>query len=174
MRDFLRNKYRFMKNIGTIHERIKILVATLANGKNTVFAQELGVSEANIRGYMKNVVPKADILSKIVICYDKVNPRWLLTGTGPMLLPESENAPSQASAGADKESLTYRQDNGSTDATASGDHSVTAINSTVNAAPPASEAALRRENELLHSLIDEKERLLAEKERLISVLMERK
>ena len=115
-----------------------------------------------------------DKLENILSVYKDISPRWLLTGTGPMLLSESENVPSQASAGVDKESLTYRQDNGSTDATASGNHSVAAINSTVNAAPPASEAALRRENELLHSLIDEKERLLAEKERLISVLMERK
>ena len=52
-----------MANIETIHERIKQLVTTLAGGKNTVFAQKLGVSEANIRGYIKNVVPKADVLA---------------------------------------------------------------------------------------------------------------
>lgn len=72
-----------MANIGTIHERIKQLVATLAGGKNTVFAQKLGVSEANIRGYIKNVVPKADVLEKIVTSYD-VNASWLLTGIGKM------------------------------------------------------------------------------------------
>ncbi len=70
-----------MADIGTIHERIKELVATLAGGKNTVFAQKLGVSEANIRGYIKNVVPKADILEKIVTSYD-INAAWLLTGAG--------------------------------------------------------------------------------------------
>ena len=72
-----------MADLGTIHERIKYLVATLAGGKNTTFAQKLGVSEANIRGYMKNVVPKADVLEKIVSSYD-VNARWLLTGIGEM------------------------------------------------------------------------------------------
>lgn len=72
-----------MADLGTIHERIKYLVATLAGGKNTTFAQKLGVSEANIRGYMKNVVPKADVLEKIVTSYD-VNARWLLTGIGEM------------------------------------------------------------------------------------------
>ena len=70
-----------MANIETIHERIKQLVTTLAGGKNTVFAQKLGVSEANIRGYIKNVVPKADVLEKIVTSYD-VNANWLLTGMG--------------------------------------------------------------------------------------------
>lgn len=72
-----------MADLGTTHERIKYLVATLAGGKNTTFAQKLGVSEANIRGYMKNVVPKADVLEKIVTSYD-VNARWLLTGIGEM------------------------------------------------------------------------------------------
>ena len=70
----------------TIHERIKYLVEKLAGGKNTVFASKLGVSEANIRGYIKNVVPKADILEKIVISYE-VNAMWLLTGLGYETLP---------------------------------------------------------------------------------------
>ena len=72
-----------MGDFNTIHERIKYLVAALAGGKNTLFAQKLGVSEANIRGYIKNVVPKADVLEKIVSSYD-VNAEWLLTGLGNM------------------------------------------------------------------------------------------
>lgn len=163
-----------MEKFETIHERIKLLVDTLANGKNTVFAQKLGVSEANIRGYIKNVVPKADILSKIVTCYDTVSPLWLLTGTGPMLLSSPESAVSSSPSVSSKESLTHSGRASSGNATASGTHSIAAINSAVNASPPSPDASLRRENELLRSLIDEKERLLAEKERLISVLMERK
>ena len=80
-RDIFRLYSKIMANIGTIHERIKVLVDTLAGGKNTVFAQKLGVSEANIRGYIKNVVPKADVLEKIVTSYD-VNAEWLLSGNG--------------------------------------------------------------------------------------------
>lgn len=77
----------------TIHERIKYLVEELAGGKNTVFASKLGVSEANIRGYMKNVVPKADVLEKIVITYE-VNAMWLLTGLGYVSLPnQPEDVP---------------------------------------------------------------------------------
>ena len=68
----------------TIHERIKLLVDKLADGKNTIFAANLGVSEANIRSYIRGVVPKADILSKIVGYYD-INADWLLTGRGSIL-----------------------------------------------------------------------------------------
>lgn len=78
-----------MPNYETIHERIKHLVDTYADGKNTVFAAKLGVSEANIRGYVKGVIPKADILEKIVISYD-INAMWLLTGLGYETLPNSE------------------------------------------------------------------------------------
>lgn len=82
-----------MTKNGTIHERIEHLVKTLADGKNTVFAARLGVSEANIRGYIKGVIPKADILEKIVISYD-VNAMWLLTGTGLATLPnQPEDVP---------------------------------------------------------------------------------
>lgn len=79
----------------TIHDRIKQLVDEKADGKNTVFAQKLGVSEANIRGYMKGIMPKADILAKIVISYD-VNAMWLLTGLGFSYLPnQPEDVPKE-------------------------------------------------------------------------------
>ena len=74
-----------MAKIATIHVIIKLLVEKKAGNKNTVFAQTLGVSEANIRGYIRRVVPKADVLAKIVSSYDDINPTWLLTGEGNML-----------------------------------------------------------------------------------------
>lgn len=73
----------------TIHERIKHLVDVLADSKNTVFAQKLGISEANVRGYIKGVVPKTDVLEKIVRNYD-INAHWLLTGEGEMLRDAAE------------------------------------------------------------------------------------
>ena len=71
------------ENFATIHERIAFCVQKYGEGKNTVFAEKLGVSEGNIRGYIKGVVPKADVLEKIVRTYD-VSPEWLLTGMGEM------------------------------------------------------------------------------------------
>lgn len=74
-------KIHFFENIATIHERIKWLVDNLADGKNTIFAEKLGINEANVRSYIKGVQPKADVLSHIVTSYD-VNAWWLLTGAG--------------------------------------------------------------------------------------------
>ena len=65
----------------TIHERIETLVRLYGEGKNTVFACKLGISEGNVRGYIKGVMPKQDVLEKIVRTFD-VNPNWLLTGIG--------------------------------------------------------------------------------------------
>ena len=72
-----------ISKIETIHDRIALCVKELGEGKNTVFAQNIGVSEGNIRGYIKGVVPKADVLEKIVRYYD-LDADWLLTGRGEM------------------------------------------------------------------------------------------
>ena len=81
----------------TISDRIKELIKTKANGKNTVFAERLGVSEANIRSYTKGVMPKADILEKIVTTYD-TNAMWLLTGVGEMFVSEEQETYNNSSA----------------------------------------------------------------------------
>lgn len=81
----------------TISDRIKELIKTKANGKNTVFAERLGVSEANIRSYTKGVMPKADILEKIVTTYD-TNAMWLLTGVGEMFVSEGQETHNNSSA----------------------------------------------------------------------------
>lgn len=73
----------------TIHDRIKEIVDRLAGGKNTVFANTLGVSEANIRGYIKNITPKYDFLRAVVTSYG-VSAHWLLTGEGDMLRGEGD------------------------------------------------------------------------------------
>ncbi len=73
-----------MKKKETIHERISQLVDYFGDRKNTVFAKLIGESEANVRGYKENVVPKHPFLEKIVRNLD-VSPLWLLTGDGQML-----------------------------------------------------------------------------------------
>lgn len=72
------------ENIEKIHDRIAKCVQIFGGGKNTLFADKIGVSEGNIRGYIKGVVPKADVLEKIVRNCD-ISPEWLLTGRGDML-----------------------------------------------------------------------------------------
>src|SRR5699024_4823170 len=63
--------------------RIGTLVQEYGDGKNTVFANKIGISEGNVRGYIKGIMPKADVLEKIVRTFD-VNAMWLLTGIGQM------------------------------------------------------------------------------------------
>ena len=70
--------------MSTIHDRIQDIVKEFGGNKNTVVAKKLGVSEANIRGYIKGIMPKEDVLEKIVRCYD-VSAYWLLTGEGSMI-----------------------------------------------------------------------------------------
>lgn len=78
----------------TIFDRISTIVEKFGNGKNTVFASLIGVSEANVRNYKNGVMPKADFLEKIARSFD-ININWLLTGEGNMLRtePEKENIP---------------------------------------------------------------------------------
>lgn len=75
--------------VETIHDRIARCVQFFGNGKNTIFAEKIGISEGNIRGYIKGVVPKADVLEKIVRNCD-VSSDWLLTGQGEMLKAHSD------------------------------------------------------------------------------------
>lgn len=74
----------------TIFDRISTIVEKFGNGKNTVFASLIGVSEANIRNYKSGVMPKADFLEKIARNFD-ININWLLTGEGNMLNEEPKN-----------------------------------------------------------------------------------
>lgn len=95
-RNFFRYKIKKNNMATTISERIRALINEVAGGKNTVFAEKLGVSEANIRSYLKGVLPKADILGKIVITCD-ISAMWLLTGKGEM--KEKNNPKTNASSG---------------------------------------------------------------------------
>jgi len=93
----MREKFRFSINYTcmdeTIHDRIGALVQEYGDGKNTVFANKIGISEGNIRGYIKGIMPKADVLEKIVRTLD-VNAMWLLTGIGHMRVSNLDiNAP---------------------------------------------------------------------------------
>lgn len=81
--------------MSAINERIKIIVDKFANGKNTELARILSTSEANIRNYTSNVMPKFDILSKIVTSFD-ISPEWLLTGKGNMLREQTEQTESSS------------------------------------------------------------------------------
>lgn len=137
----------------TIHERINELVKFYGKGKNTTFASLIGTTEANIRGYTKNVTPKVDILERIVNNCENINPTWLLTGVGPMLLDVAP--PAQVSS---VNSAVAMHGN--------------AIN-TVTTESSNSASRDSQELQLAKQKIEALEKLLDEKERLIKVLLDK-
>ena len=80
-----------------ISTRIKAIIDHYGNGRNTEFAALIGTNEGNIRGYLKGVMPKSDILASIVRNCDGISARWLLTGEGEMLATPSGNTHSSSS-----------------------------------------------------------------------------
>ena len=138
----------------TIHERINELVKFYGKGKNTTFASLIGTTEANIRGYTKNVTPKVDILERIVNNCENINPSWLLTGVGPMLLDVAP--PAQVSS---VNSAVAMHSN--------------AINTITNESA-GGESSVSQELKMAQQKIEALEKLLNEKERLIKVLLDKK
>ena len=138
----------------TIHERINELVKFYGKGKNTTFASLIGTTEANIRGYTKNVTPKVDILERIVNNCENINPSWLLTGVGPMLLDVAP--PAQVSSVNSAVAMHSNAINTITNESAGGDSSVS------------------QELKMAQQKIEALEKLLDEKERLIKVLLDKK
>lgn len=138
----------------TIHERINELVKFYGKGKNTTFASLIGTTEANIRGYTKNVTPKVDILERIVNNCENINPSWLLTGVGPMLLDVAP--PAQVSSVNSAVAMHGNAINTITNESAGGDSSVS------------------QELKMAQQKIEALEKLLDEKERLIKVLLDKK
>lgn len=138
----------------TIHERINELVKFYGKGKNTTFASLIGTTEANIRGYTKNVTPKVDILERIVNNCENINPTWLLTGVGPMLLDVAP--PAQVSSVNIAVAMHGNAINTITNESAGGESSVS------------------QELKMAQQKIEALEKLLDEKERLIKVLLDKK
>ncbi|MBA4500499.1 S24 family peptidase [Bacteroides fragilis] len=73
-----------MKEKSPISGRIQMLINEFCNGKNSLFANRLGVNESNIRSYLSGTLPKFDILSVIAEKF-AINCEWLLTGKGEMI-----------------------------------------------------------------------------------------
>ncbi|MDR2890726.1 MAG: hypothetical protein LBV18_03870 [Alistipes sp.] len=83
-----------MKNDETIHDRVSQMVDYFGDGKNTVFAKIVGESEANVRGYRANVLPKQPFLEKVVRSLE-VSHEWLLTGEGSMTRADEPPSPGE-------------------------------------------------------------------------------
>jgi hypothetical protein len=70
--------------IKSINLRINDLVNYFSNDNNSSFARLVGTSEANVRNYRADTLPKADFLIKVTSKLE-INCEWLLLGKGDML-----------------------------------------------------------------------------------------
>ncbi|MEA1848996.1 hypothetical protein U9K52_08750 [Chryseobacterium sp. MHB01] len=70
--------------MNSINFRIKKIVDDLYGGRNTNFANSIGVDEANIRNYLKGTEPKHSFFEKIFE-NTNISVKWLITGKGNML-----------------------------------------------------------------------------------------
>jgi transcriptional regulator with XRE-family HTH domain len=69
-----------------INERIRTIILKFCDGKNSVFAEKVGTSKANVSNYIRNTRPKQEVIQRIVDCFD-IDIVWLMTGRGSMLKP---------------------------------------------------------------------------------------
>jgi len=69
--------------MNAINARIQLLIEHYANGNNSRFAGMIGISEANVRNYLKGTQPKFDFIAAIAEKFE-INYEWLLLGKGTM------------------------------------------------------------------------------------------
>ena len=132
--------------MGTINDRMEMLVNERFNGNKAAFAKAIAVEPTTMSSYLGNKrrsKPSVDMVTKIVVALN-VDARWLLTG---------EETPQQ-------QSVNTNMNGNVTDSNVA----IVSHNSVGNVSV-GTDAVLQ---ERIKSL----EALLAEKERLISVLME--
>ena len=77
----------------SISLRIKRIIDELYGGNKSEFARIVGISESNVRSYLGDTIPKADVLVKIATKI-AISCDWLLLGRGDMCLNDA-NIPTQ-------------------------------------------------------------------------------
>lgn len=129
----------------TINDRMEMLVNQRFNGNKAAFAKTIGLPPTGLSNYLgtkRRSKPSVEMVTKIVLALD-VDARWLLTG-------EEDELHSNVSVG----------DN------CDGNVAIGSHNSVGNVTTNAGDTAVLEER------VKSLEALLAEKERLIKVLME--
>ena len=69
-------------------ERLKQMIDFYANGRNTFFAEKIGMGESNVRSWLNGTLPKLDAIEKIAKNCENISLNWLLTGEGSMIKNE--------------------------------------------------------------------------------------
>jgi len=70
----------------TVNERMKILIDELTGGRQSFFAEKLGVGQSTINSIVgkRQNKPGYDLLNRIKTTYPEVNIDWLVAGDGEM------------------------------------------------------------------------------------------
>ena len=114
------------------------------------FERSIGMSNASFGKSLKNGgTIGADKLEKLLNIYTDINPTWLLTGVGPMLLDVAP--PAQVSSV----------------------NSAVAMHGTITNESAGGESSVSQELKMAQQKIEALEKLLDEKERLIKVLLDK-
>jgi hypothetical protein len=141
--------YPFKVEQTSINQRLKILIKALGM-PISAFSRALDVPEATTRNYTnRGSTPGHDYLERITSQFEQVNPTWLLTGHGEMLL--NQTAEPQA---------TYQKiTGGNVVGQNTGTGRVTQTHQ-ADASTAAELAALRREVALLSSQVQDKDLII--------------
>jgi len=70
-------------------ERLIEVIDYYADGRNTLFANNIGVRESNVRSWLTGTLPKIDVIEKIARNCDNLSLEWLILGEGNMIKPET-------------------------------------------------------------------------------------
>lgn len=73
-----------------VTDRLKQLVDYLGITPNA-FASRIGVSQPRMRNYLEGRMPDFETLKRICETFVMINPGWLLTGTGDMIIEQQSN-----------------------------------------------------------------------------------
>lgn len=136
----------------TINQRIKFLLENFGLSARN-FGKAIGVAENTTQNYLEPRLaqPKADYLERVLLHFESINARWLLTGQGEPFLSNPPTEASNTASSNKKISRSFLTGNVGRDAI----H---------NQGVSGNEQALKREIELLQGQ-------LADKERTIQILL---
>ncbi len=121
------------------------LIIHFSKGNQSLFARLLGLSQSTVGTWS---VRKTFNAEQIKAVFPQVDGNWLLTGEGEMLLPDDQGT---IQAGG-HHNTTQINSTGNIETAQSSDNEVITLQHTIE--------LLQKDNDALHALLDEKERLI--------------
>lgn len=155
----------------TILQRIRRIIDYMSISDNE-FSKQIGKSQSTIASLFKRGNdPSSDIISAIIKRYNQLSVEWLLTGEGEML---KQQEPNRKEVNLHSRN-TYQNDGditiGATVNKPQVPYGIVAGNKSSDCEKKLSEALIEIKH--LRDIIESKDKLLSEKERLISILMKK-